>query len=107
MDDLKQRVQARLDELDEWVEGEKPGKHLRWDGNRKMLTPVWTEDFRAVWAFSLRERWERHHPHEGLPGDHAPSGCWDCRDMVGDRIYIWPSLCPDALAVLCEIGVAP
>lgn len=101
-DDLNERVQARLadfelifalpadaDKIFRYVDAT-PAGFLR------ILIPSW------------RERWERHRPRdESKPFDGITPRCWTCRSATGLPKYIEPDLCPDALSVLCEVGIEP
>lgn len=110
-DDLNQRVQARLVELehearaaDEFLDGH----HHPYDPDR-----LWDPAYALqVLIPSWRERWDRHQPVPLGTAQAAttPRVCGYCNvDTEGGDYYCnhqnvaWP--CPDALAVLREIGI--
>lgn len=96
-DDLNERVQARLTELDRVLVDPLPDNDL---ANAFRHFP----SVGLILIVSWRERWERHRPIAGLC---SPGGvflenpyCIVCTDAPD-------GLCPDALSVLYEIGVEP
>lgn len=97
VDDLNQRVQARLDELELATQNR---------GSAMYMLARAIRDYDEIWApqvASWRERWERHSADSG--GRH----CRMCPEWDREHdCYVgapWP--CADALSVLREIGVEP
>jgi len=100
VNDLNERVQARLAELERLIE-DRP-QHV--PNGDSILLIVWCNPtrMRPIVA-SWRERWDRHRPQATTQGYSRPV-CYSCRDAIGNY---QDSLCIDALSVLDEIEVEP
>jgi hypothetical protein len=100
VDDLNERVQARIDglELDhKMFVGQAP-----YASNAYALAPG-NANLMSVLFNSWRERWDRHQPIAWAPGYSVLKDCATCgQAMVGKG-----QMCPDALSVLREIGIEP
>ncbi|GAA1701428.1 hypothetical protein [Fodinicola feengrottensis] len=100
LDDLNERVQARLAEFEKYL-GPTPGPspspqfdplgYLVWHAT-KVTRPL---------VSSWRERWDRHKPLERWSGMAYVVRCNTCRHAKDDE------LCAERLSVLREIGVKP